>query len=153
MLTTQLFAQTVVLVIIQLGLATAYKDFLVGPVNIYHALVHAVIMANAIRCKTSLQKQGEFNIIKTRYIYLIIDLYNTLLYINYRNTNSQSFAYTDIWDATKIYGCACDSSYYDYQCAEALCPAGDDPLTVGQVNDVQIIKCVAISGRFLLYYK
>jgi hypothetical protein len=32
------------------------------------------------------------------------------------------------------------------------CPSGDDPLTAPQVNEVQLAKCVAPSGYFVLYY-
>lgn len=32
------------------------------------------------------------------------------------------------------------------------CPRGDDPLTTGQVNEVQIIRCTAKGGSFALYF-
>lgn len=32
------------------------------------------------------------------------------------------------------------------------CPTGDDPLTSGQENEVQLVKCVATSGTFVLVY-
>lgn len=32
------------------------------------------------------------------------------------------------------------------------CPRGDDPLTSGQVNEVQILRCNAKGGSFALYF-
>lgn len=70
----------------------------------------------------------------------------------FRDSNSQSYTYTNVWDAQKITGCVCDNGFYDYQCIEQSCPEGDDPLTTSQVNEIQLIKCVASLGNFLLYY-
>lgn len=33
------------------------------------------------------------------------------------------------------------------------CPVGDDPTTTGQVDEVQLIKCVASGGTFKLLYR
>jgi hypothetical protein len=43
------------------------------------------------------------------------------------------------WDSTKIYGCKCDEGYEGYDCSHKVCPKGDDPLTVDQVNEVQLL--------------
>lgn len=43
------------------------------------------------------------------------------------------------WDATKIYGCKCDDGYSGYDCSLKVCPVGDDPLTVDQVNEKQLL--------------
>lgn len=51
-----------------------------------------------------------------------------------------------------IYGCVCDAGYSGFDCSIKNCPTGDDPLTTGQVNEVQLIKCSAIAGGFVLYY-
>lgn len=32
------------------------------------------------------------------------------------------------------------------------CPRGDDPMTGGQVNEVQILRCTARGGSFMLYF-
>ena len=50
------------------------------------------------------------------------------------------------WDRFELHGCACDTaqSGYDatgYDCSLIACPRGDDPMTTGQVNEVQLIKC------------
>lgn len=43
------------------------------------------------------------------------------------------------WDAYKIYGCKCDEGYTGYDCSLKVCPIGDDPLTVDQVNERQLL--------------
>eukprot|EP00499_Haloplacidia_sp_CaronLabIsolate_P015839 CAMPEP_0196773284 /NCGR_PEP_ID=MMETSP1104-20130614/2673_1 /TAXON_ID=33652 /ORGANISM="Cafeteria sp., Strain Caron Lab Isolate" /LENGTH=680 /DNA_ID=CAMNT_0042143429 /DNA_START=101 /DNA_END=2143 /DNA_ORIENTATION=- len=45
------------------------------------------------------------------------------------------------WDKHMIYGCVCDDSYTGYDCSERLCPSGDDPLTTGQLDEVQLLQC------------
>ena len=39
------------------------------------------------------------------------------------------YTYTNIWDATKIFGCQCDEHYTGSDCSLQNCPVGDDPLT------------------------
>ena len=70
-----------------------------------------------------------------------------------RDDYSRHFVYDDVWDAEKMHGCLCDPAYTGYDCSEMVCPTGDDPLTNSQVNEVQLIKCVADSGHFTIYYK
>ena len=70
-----------------------------------------------------------------------------------RSVVSQSFVYDKVWDSEMIQGCICDNGYSGYDCSERVCPQGDDPLTTGQVNEVQIIRCVANAGNFVLYYR
>ena len=41
------------------------------------------------------------------------------------------FTYTNVWDAEKIQGCACDEGWSAYDCSVRQCPLGDDPLTTG----------------------
>lgn len=69
-----------------------------------------------------------------------------------RDSMSKQFSYVNVWDAEKIKGCVCDPEYNFYDCTGRVCPNGDDPLTTGQVNEVQIFKCSAISGGFTLFY-
>lgn len=45
------------------------------------------------------------------------------------------------WDAAKVYGCYCDSGFQGYDCSLQTCPAGDDPLTVDQYDETQLIQC------------
>lgn len=45
------------------------------------------------------------------------------------------------WDADMIYGCECDSGFTGFDCSQRVCPRGDDPLTTGQVEEVQIFEC------------
>ena len=45
------------------------------------------------------------------------------------------------WDGSKIFGCHCDEGFGGYDCSERRCPAGDDPNTTEQLNEVQIISC------------
>lgn len=84
---------------------------------------------------------------------------------------SQSFEYKTIWDAEKIMACICDVGHTGYDCSEWVCPNGDDPLTKNQVctilagrninlclfrlqvNEIQLVKCIATQGTFVLYYR
>ena len=70
----------------------------------------------------------------------------------YRNDLSVQYDYETIWDATKIKGCVCDSSYSGYDCSLANCPMGTDPLTTG-VNTVQLLVCIGGEGSFILFFK
>ena len=66
------------------------------------------------------------------------------------------YSYTNVWDADMIYGCACDEGYTGHDCSIRLCPTGDDPMTSGQVDEVQIVSCTPIGaggGYFTLTYK
>jgi len=63
-----------------------------------------------------------------------------------------SYTYTANWDAKMIRGCVCDPKFQQYDCSSKVCPDGDDPLTTGQVNQVQLLKCIASSGSFVLYF-
>ncbi|GLE07375.1 hypothetical protein PINS_up017537 [Pythium insidiosum] len=49
--------------------------------------------------------------------------------------------YDAVWDADILRGCKCDPDFYGANCALKKCPVGDDPLTTGQVNEVQLISC------------
>lgn len=50
-------------------------------------------------------------------------------------------------------GCVCDVAHTGYDCSQWVCPNGDDPLTPNQVNEVQLLKCIATTGSFVLFYK
>ena len=57
-----------------------------------------------------------------------------------------SFDYTD-WDADMVQACICDAGWEGYDCSTMnLCPKGDDPLTQGQVNEMQILECTCSDG-------
>lgn len=49
--------------------------------------------------------------------------------------------YTDVWDADRIQGCVCDYGWEGYDCSQRSCPRGDDPLTQGQVDELQTLHC------------
>lgn len=61
------------------------------------------------------------------------------------------------WDHDMIYGCACDTGFTGYDCAQRLCPTGDDPLTLGQVNEQQTVSCTCASstcdGTFTIAFR
>lgn len=63
-----------------------------------------------------------------------------------------SYTYSTNWDADMIRGCICDPKMGNYDCSGNNCPRGDDPLTTGQVNQIQLLRCVASAGTFALYY-
>ena len=50
------------------------------------------------------------------------------------------YSYASNWDAELVYGCSCDGGYTGYNCGERQCPTGDDPLTTGQVDEVQYLR-------------
>ena len=80
--------------------------------------------------------------------------------IDMRDYSSQSDIYEEnkkydkVWDADKIHGCVCDEGYEGYDCSLRICPKGDDPLTSGQSNEIQLIACnaPANSGTFTLTF-
>eukprot|EP00597_Dinobryon_sp_UTEXLB2267_P003572 CAMPEP_0170078820 /NCGR_PEP_ID=MMETSP0019_2-20121128/15355_1 /TAXON_ID=98059 /ORGANISM="Dinobryon sp., Strain UTEXLB2267" /LENGTH=596 /DNA_ID=CAMNT_0010291967 /DNA_START=226 /DNA_END=2016 /DNA_ORIENTATION=- len=50
------------------------------------------------------------------------------------------------WDATRVYGCLCDPQYTGYDCSLLTCPYGDDPDTLGQSDEQQIVSCTFVGG-------
>ncbi|DBA04324.1 TPA: hypothetical protein N0F65_002086 [Lagenidium giganteum] len=60
--------------------------------------------------------------------------------------------YDSVWDAEMIYGCKCRKGFEAYDCSKRSCPRGDDPMTTGQVNEIQIVQCSATSGSFWLFF-
>ncbi|POM67852.1 Hypothetical protein PHPALM_16069 [Phytophthora palmivora] len=60
--------------------------------------------------------------------------------------------YDIAWDAVMMYGCKCSKGYHGYDCSMKSCPRGDDPLTTGQKNEVQLVQCTATGGSFLLFF-
>jgi hypothetical protein len=65
--------------------------------------------------------------------------------------------YAGIWDANRVQGCVCDSGWTGYDCSERLCISGDDPMTGGQVDEIQDIECLCgagdCSGSFRLFFR
>ena len=63
--------------------------------------------------------------------------------------------YTSIWDADKIYGCACKYGYGGADCSRRICPLGDDPLTTGEVDEIQSVSCICTgcTGTFTLTFR
>ena len=66
-------------------------------------------------------------------------------------TGYGNYLYTDIWDFDKMYGCECDEGYTGYDCSLRYCPTGDDPLTDGQVNEIQQITCQGTADYTITY--
>ncbi|KAF0688124.1 Aste57867_20230 [Aphanomyces stellatus] len=63
------------------------------------------------------------------------------------------YVYNSIWDAQQIFGFV--SSWMTTQhdiSVVATCPNGDDPMTIGQVNEIQLIKCTATAGFFFVKF-
>ena len=61
------------------------------------------------------------------------------------------------WDHNVIYGCRCDEhesglGFEGYDCSLQSCPKGDDPLTTGQQNELQLIWCKANNGTFTIRF-
>jgi len=51
------------------------------------------------------------------------------------------FRYSAPWDAEMIQGCTCDYGWAGPHCEDRTCPLGDDPLTQGQADEVQLLRC------------
>eukprot|EP00939_MAST-03C_sp_MAST-3C-sp1_P000522 g522.t1 len=58
-----------------------------------------------------------------------------------------------LWDADRISGCICDEGWAAYDCSLRTCPRGDDPLTTGQVDEIQEVTCDGASGNFALKFR
>lgn len=58
-----------------------------------------------------------------------------------------------IWDKDRFMGCICDEGWTEYDCSRRSCPRGDDPLTTGQVDEIQELTCDASSGTFALQFR
>lgn len=75
---------------------------------------------------------------------------------NTRNSQSEQFAYNQVWDGDKLFGCVCDVGWTGFDCSLRVCPTGDDPLTTdGSNQEVQLLHCSApsaSSGHIVLYY-
>jgi hypothetical protein len=71
------------------------------------------------------------------------------------NTNFFVATTYNQWDADKIYGCQCDNGFFGYDCSLRACPKGDDPMTSGQVNEIQRLtcKCNGCAGTFAITFR
>ncbi|EEY60541.1 tenascin-like protein [Phytophthora infestans T30-4] len=54
----------------------------------------------------------------------------------------EAYVYNQIWDFDVIHGCQCDVGFHGPSCSLKNCPVGDDPLTTGQANEMQLIQCL-----------
>lgn len=66
-----------------------------------------------------------------------------------------STTYTTPWDAERIFGCVCDYGYTGVDCAMPVCPHGDDPISTGQVDEIQALscRCASCAGTFTLSFR
>ncbi|GBG30584.1 Multiple epidermal growth factor-like domains protein 10 [Hondaea fermentalgiana] len=62
------------------------------------------------------------------------------------------YPYDSVWDSEKVYGCMCDQGFTGYDCSLRECPRGDDPMTTGQLDEVQVFRCKGTSGFFTLTF-
>ncbi|OWZ15600.1 Tenascin [Phytophthora megakarya] len=51
------------------------------------------------------------------------------------------FVYDQVWDFDIIHGCQCDTGFHGPSCSLKDCTVGDDPLTTGQINEMQLLEC------------
>lgn len=59
----------------------------------------------------------------------------------------------ETWDYDMVRGCLCDAGWAGHDCSKQVCPTGDDPMTLGQQNEVQLLTCVGVSGFFSLRFR
>jgi len=57
------------------------------------------------------------------------------------------------WDYNQVKGCLCDQGWEGYDCTLRSCPTGDDPNTVNQYKEKQILICTASTGSFFLTFR
>lgn len=50
------------------------------------------------------------------------------------------------WDADSVHGCDCDDGWEGSSCSRRKCPYGDDPVTTGQVAELQLLDCSCSGG-------
>lgn len=60
--------------------------------------------------------------------------------LQYTNVRAP-YSYRFNWDADLIHGCTCDGGFGGWDCTNRVCPKGDDPMTMGQADEVQLIRC------------
>lgn len=54
--------------------------------------------------------------------------------------------YSTPWDAERIFGCVCDYGFTGVDCLQAMCAYGDDPVTMGQKDEIQALSCLCAAG-------
>ena len=75
------------------------------------------------------------------------------------NGDAAGFSYgldpnnANTWDAHRIFGCLCDEGFEGYDCSLRSCPTGDDPGTYDDVDEVQLLQCIATDGYFALNFR
>jgi len=47
------------------------------------------------------------------------------------------------WDAQHVQGCVCTEGYHGYDCSLLKCPTGDNPDSMGQIDEIQVVNCTA----------
>ncbi len=71
-----------------------------------------------------------------------------------QNIYSETYLYDSNWEVDMMSGCQCDFRHSGFDCSLRECPTGDDPLTTGQVNEIQLITCISDGvGSFILTYQ
>lgn len=71
----------------------------------------------------------------------------------YRDQGVSASTYNGRWDAESIHGCECDAGHQGFDCSLKTCNFGDDPMTTGQQDEVQLLRCSfdpAVAGKALV---
>nr|AIG55420.1 secreted protein [Thraustotheca clavata] len=66
-----------------------------------------------------------------------------LIAMNLYNQPPYQYSPLVMWDADMIQGCLCDGTNTGFDCALKQCHLGDDPMTTGQTEEIQLIQCSA----------
>ncbi|KAL3665398.1 Dkk4p [Phytophthora oleae] len=59
----------------------------------------------------------------------------------------------ETWDYDVVQGCLCSPGWEGHDCSLRSCPTGDDPMTLRQQNEVQMLVCTGNSGFFNLKFR
>ncbi|KAG3247913.1 hypothetical protein PI124_g7381 [Phytophthora idaei] len=75
--------------------------------------------------------------------------------------NGETMAFTygavpnkkETWEYDMVQGCLCSPGWEGHDCSLRSCPTGDDPMTLRQQNEVQLLVCKGNSGFFTLKFR
>jgi hypothetical protein len=103
-------------------------------------------MIRGCACTRAISVDNQYD---ETYVYHISNFFSTH-YLNYSfGTGTESWR-TQFYRGPNAYSA---TDYTGYHCQHALCPKGDDPLTGGQFNEIQTLRCRANNGTFQLTFR
>jgi hypothetical protein len=93
------------------------------------------LACSRMSCPSDCSRHGECHSMRLHATYANRNL------VNSPSVSTSVYTYTAPWDADMVHGCSCDAGYEGWDCALRRCPRGDDPMTVGQSDERQLLRC------------